>query len=120
MQTITLDDVITAGRKAYEAKTLTAQSINPACAYEDLNTGCRCVVGSALSDETHMLIREAYFSSSKVTSLVREEKVLGMASKEDEIAIAGLQEAHDAWCRALQIGVNAEAAEGEFTYLLYR
>lgn len=120
MQTLTLDDVKAAGRAAYEAKTLTAQSIEPACVYEDKRTGCRCVVGSALTDETHATIHKAYAGSSKVTSLVREEKILGMASKEDEIAIAGLQEAHDSWCRALQIGVNAEAAEGEFTYLLYR
>lgn len=120
MQTLTLDDVITAGRNAYETKTLTAQSIEPACVYEDKRTGCRCVVGSALSDETHAAIHKAYANSSRVTALVGTEGLLAIASKEDEIAIADLQDAHDAWCRALQIGVNAEAAEGKFTYLLYR
>lgn len=119
MQTLTLDDVKAAGRAAYEAKTLTAQSIFPECVYEDKRTGCRCVVGSAMTDETLDAIRKAHVTRSRVVNLVSAE-IIQFPDQEQRQAIDDLQEAHDSWCCARRGGVNAEAAEGEFTYLLYR
>jgi superfamily II RNA helicase len=123
MQTLTLDDVLKAGRAAYEAKTLTAQSTNPACVYRDRVTGCKCVVGSAMTDETLDEIQSLHAMSSRVTALSRQQKIIAFADAEAESTIAGLQEAHDQWCRTLNtssVHSIVRAAEADFVRLLYR
>lgn len=114
MQTLTLDDVKAAGRAAYEAKTLTAQSIFPECVYEDKRTGCRCVVGSAMTDETLDAIRKMHVTRSRVVNLVSAE-IIQFPDQEQRQAIGALQEAHDAWCLD-----GGEEEEAEFVRLLYR
>ena len=114
MQTLTLDDVITTGRNAYEAKTLTAQSAFPECVYEDKRTGCKCIVGSALTDETLDAIRKAYLTRSPIGNL-SAEKIVEIPDHAQSLAIGALQEAHDSWCRTAD-----EEAEAEFVRLLYR
>lgn len=122
MQTLTLDDVLKAGRAAYEAKALTAQSRNPACVYRDRITGCKCVVGSAMTDETLDAIQNLHAMSSRVTALARQEKVIAFADDDQATTIAGLQEAHDQWCRAQNSSHSSaiKAAEEDFVRLLYR
>jgi len=123
MQTLTLDDVLKAGRAAYEAKTLTAQSTNPACVYRDRVTGCKCVVGSAMTDETLDAIQGLHAMSSRVTALARQEKVIAFADDDQASTIVGLQEAHDQWCRARNVSSSnsqVEDAEADFVRLLYR
>jgi len=123
MQTLTLADVQTAGRAAYEAKALTAQSTNPACVYRDRVTGCKCVVGSAMTDETLDAIQSLYAMGSRVTALAGQEKIITFADTDQASAIVGLQGAHDQWCRARNVSSSnsqVEDAEADFVRLLYR
>lgn len=114
MQILTLDDVITAGRNAYEAKTLTAQSVFPACVYEDKRTGCKCVVGAAMTDETLDAIREAQLTCFRVVN-VMADNIIDIPDPEERLPIAHLQSAYDAWCRE-----GGEEQEARFVRLLYR
>lgn len=127
MQTITLDEVITAGRKAYEAKTLTAQSASPQCVYEDKTTGCKCVVGSAMTDETLAAIHARGVISTAIGALAGAlgggcgtGNIVDAPSPQELNGIQHLQSAHDNWCQSVVLDEGGDMrAEEEFVRLLY-
>lgn len=130
-QTITLEDVLTAGRKAYEEKRLSAQGPTPACSYRD-ESGCPCVVGAAMTDETVEKVQFQGNDGSRVHQL--NTKNLIHIPQEDLVAVGDIQNLHDEWTRAVrmtQLGVvteeqrltaerNCEVAEQRFVNALYR
>lgn len=123
VQTLTLEAVKAAGRTAYEAKTLTAQSATPRCAYT-VSTGERCVVGAALSDKTIANINQRYAQSDTVQMLKRAG-IIDVATNAELVGISTLQNYHDNWCKS-QISSNydgvkpADIAEAEFVAQLYK
>jgi hypothetical protein len=131
-QALTYEEVVLAGRKAYEEKRLSAQGPTPQCAYRD-NSGCPCVVGAALPDSTIAVINQKFMQGSRVSQL-RSADVISVKSIDELDAIGDLQNAHDEWAKALvalesslddpitrkRLKQVADECEAIFVRLLYR
>lgn len=109
MQMLTYEDVLAAGRKAWNEKRLTAQqeSFNlRRCNYvvkSDDKEFC-CVVGSAFNEETKARVQSVtpdnmYYNDLSVRRLV-DDKIVKV-SPNDVYNISQLQSAHDTLCRTL-------------------
>lgn len=119
-QTLTYTAVLAAGRKAYEEKRLSAQGPTPACLYRD-ESGCPCVVGSAMERETISVLVAANYNSSRVQLI--PNRIVDFASEEDKQDIMCLQRSHDNWCMALEgvtVDDTPEEAHEKFSALLYQ
>lgn len=99
LQTITLRDVVVAGRKAYEEGRLTAQN-GGECMYRQEINGkeCRCVVGAAMTDETLDQLEASSNMSGKVSRDMTRLSGRFTIPDSDLFAIQDLQNEHDFWC----------------------
>jgi len=109
MQTITLEQVKEAARKAYEAGTLTAQ-LSPDNAYCKYHIGnARCAVGACLTDETLKEIDKRGINAQHV-GMVIAKGVVAVENPDEVQEIVSIQVAHDNWCQEVQ-AENYPAAE---------
>ena len=95
-RTITLQEVRTAGRQAYNEKRLSAQGPTPMCAYRD-DSGRPCIIGAAMTDE------EAKRTSDglPVQLFNAGDSRAGVAiNPEERTELQDLQTLHDAWARS--------------------
>jgi len=115
MQTITLQDVVTAGRKAYDEKRLSAQGPTPTCAYRDKSC-LPCVIGAAMTDETVKLIKEKGWHNSTISQLINRQLV--DVPPAEVMALVKIQDAHDKWAKALETGFSGETEEQFFVETL--
>jgi hypothetical protein len=116
-QVLTVKGVKAAARRAYKARTLTAQHRTPErriCRYEV--DSCHCGIGAALTKPTLKAVHKAEKNSRTVATL----KDAGLVRFDGRIAskLAAIQTAHDAWARAAQEGAaNTCAQDARRTFL---
>lgn len=101
--TLTLKDVVLAGRKAYEEGRLSAQNSTPQCAYRD-KSGNPCVVGAAMSDG---LVNQLFESDEEMqfsqnSTVEQLERGGGIEVPPEDIkSMRYLQELHDNWAQSV-------------------
>jgi hypothetical protein len=105
MQTITIKEIINAGKKAYDEKSLGAQRGYCDCRYI-YPDGSHCVIGASLNDETIAQIKKNCENRSGFVAIIKDKYIDVKDSENKSIRycdeefndLATLQNIHDKWC----------------------
>jgi hypothetical protein len=124
-QVLTVKGVKAAARRAYKARTLTAQHRSPRdrqCFYA---LGCyRCPVGAAMTDATlksliaHKTHRATFTANSMAFDYLVDEKLVECRGKDEQDAIYEIQEAHDTWAKKARVNARRPGAKKARTAFL--